>query len=243
MVVVDVDFNRILQAGIKAGLSQPGDTVGAVKSLFPGLDYSFTGSAINTILAASGIPALANVGSLRSNFYLQLQAQESRGLLRVVTRPVISTLNGNEASLTIGQTQYYKLSTNTNSNGAVNAFSQVAQRFETIEINTTISVKPFVSQDGQVTLEVKPNFTTPGVQADPSIPPTILTRSFQSIIRVRDGETVVLGGLSRESQSNSSEGLPFLSRVPFFKWFFGKNSKNKSRSSLIIYITPTIEYN
>lgn len=243
MVVVDVDFNKLLQAGIKAGLSQPGDTVGAIKNLLPGLDYSLTGSAINTILANSGIPGLANLGALRSNFYLQLQASESRGLLRVVTRPVISTLNGNQASLTIGQTQYYKLQTNTASNGAVNAFSQVAQHFETIEINTTISVKPFVSQDGQVTLEVKPNFTTPGVQADPTIPPTILTRSFQSTIRVKNGETVVLGGLSRESTSNSTSGLPFISRIPVLKWFFGKNSRNRSRSSLIIYITPTIEYN
>jgi type IV pilus assembly protein PilQ len=243
MVVVDVDFNRMLEAGIKAGLSQPGDTVGAVKSLFPGLDYTLTGTALNTILATSGIPGLANVGALKSNFYLQLQAQETRGLLRVVTRPVISTLNGNEAKLTIGQTQYYRLQTNINSNGAVNAYTQVAQRFETIEINTTITVKPFVSQDGSVTLELKPNFTSPGAQADPNIPPTILTRSFQSIIRVRDGETVVLGGLTRESTSSSSDGLPYLSRVPVFKWFFGKNSRNRSRSSLLIYITPTIEYN
>lgn len=243
MMVVDVDFNRLLEAGVKAGLRQPGDSVGAAQSIFPGLDYNLTGTAINTIVANSGLPGLANIGALKSNFYLSIQAQESRGLLRVVTRPVISTLNGNEASLTIGQTQYYRLQTNINSNGAVNAYTQIAQRFETIEINTTINVKPFVSQDGMVTLEINPNFTSPGAQADPNIPPTILSRSFKSTIRVKDGETVVLGGLSRESNSNTSDGLPFLSRLPILKWFFGKNSRNKSRSSLIIYITPTIEYN
>lgn len=243
MVVVDVDFNRLLQAGVRAGLFQPGDSAGAVKSLFPGLDYALDGTAINTILASSGIPALANVGMLRSNFYLQLQAQESRGLLKVVTRPVISTLNGNEASITIGQTDYYRLETNTASNGAVNAFTQVSQRFETIEINTQITVKPLVSQDGMVTLELNPDFTSPGAQADPNIPPTILTRSFQSTIRVKDGETVVLGGLSRESTSNTTDGLPLLARIPVLKWIFGNNSRNKSRSSLIIYITPTIDYN
>jgi type IV pilus assembly protein PilQ len=243
MMVVDVDFNRLIEAGVKAGLSQPGDTLSAAQSLFPGLDYGLSGTAINTILSNSGIPGLASLGTLRSNFYLQLQAQESRGLLRVVTRPVISTLNGNEATLTIGQTQYYRLQTNINSNGAVNAYTQVAQRFETIEINTTITVKPLVSQDGMVTLDLRPNFTSPGAQPDPNIPPTILTRSFQSTIRVKNGETVVLGGLSRESNSTSSEGLPFLSRVPILKWFFGTNSKGRSRSSLLIYITPTIEYN
>lgn len=243
MVVVDVDFNRLLRTSVKAGLLQPGDSVGAVKSLFPGLNYSLDGNALNGILAASGIPALANVGTLRSNFYVQLQAQESRGVLRVVTRPVISTLNGQEASITIGQTDYYRLETNTAANSSVNSFNQVSQRFETIEINTTIKVKPQVSQDGMVTLELAPDFTSPGAQADPNIPPTILTRSFQSTIRVRDGETVVLGGLSRESSSNSTDGLPLISRIPVLKWLFGENSRNKAKSSLIIYITPTIYYN
>ena len=243
MMVVDVDFNRLLQTGIKAGILQAGDSASAAGSLFPGLDYALDGNALNAILATSGVPALANLGNLSSNFYVQLQAQESRGLLKVVTRPVISTLNGNEASITIGQTDYYRLETNTASNGAVNSFNQVSQRFETIEINTTIKVKPQVSHDGMVTLELSPDFTSPGAQADPNIPPTILTRSFQSTIRVKDGETVVLGGLSRESQSNSTDGLPLLARLPVLKWIFGQNSRNKAKSSLIIYITPTIYYN
>jgi len=243
MLVVDVDFNRLLQTGVKAGLRQPGDSTGGAQSLFPGVNYELDGDAINSILASSGVPALANLGALRSNFYVQLQAQESRGLLKVVTRPVISTLNGNEALITIGQTDYYRLETNTASNGAVNAFNQVSQRFETIEINTTIKVKPQISQDGMVTLELSPDFTSPGAQADPNIPPTILTRSFQSTIRVKDGETVVLGGLSRESQSTSTDGLPVLARIPVLKWFLGQNSRNKGKSSLVIYITPTIYYN
>lgn len=243
MLVVDVDFNRLLKTGIKAGLRQPGDSTGGAQSLFPGVNYQLDGDAINSILASSGVPALANLGALRSNFYVQLQAQESRGLLKVVTRPVISTLNGNEALITIGQTDYYRLETNTASNGAVNSFNQVSQRFETIEINTTIKVKPQISQDGMVTLELSPDFTSPGAQADPNIPPTILTRSFQSTIRVKDGETVVLGGLSRESQSSSTDGLPLLARIPVLKWIFGQNSRNKGKSSLIIYITPTIYYN
>lgn len=243
MMVVDVDFNRLLKTGIKAGLSQPGDSASGAQSLFPGLNYNLEGNALNAILASSGVPALANLGTLRSNFYVQLQAQESRGLLKVVTRPVISTLNGNEALITIGQTDYYRLETNTAASGAVNAFNQISQRFETIQINTTIRVKPQVSQDGMVTLELSPDFTSPGAQADPNIPPTILTRSFQSTIRVKDGETVVLGGLSRESQSNSNDGLPLLARIPGLKWLLGSNSRNKGKSSLIIYITPTIYYN
>lgn len=243
MMVVDVDFSRLMKTGVKAGLLQPGDSVGAVKSIFPGLNYNLTGGEINGILAGSGIPALANLGALKSNFYLQLQAEESRGNLRVVTRPVISTLNGNEASITIGQTDYYLLESQIYNAGAVNNFNTISQRYERIEINTTITVKPLVSNDGMVTLELAPNFTAPGKQLSTQVPPSILTRKFESIIRVKEGETVVLGGLSRESTSNTSDGLPFISRVPVLRNLFGSVSRGKSRSSLIIYITPTIYYN
>jgi type IV pilus assembly protein PilQ len=243
MVVVDVDFTKILKTGVKAGLFQPGDSASAIKSLFPGVDWTLDGSAINGLLTASGIPAIMNVGTLKSNFYLQLQAQETRGNLRVVTRPVISTLNGNEASITIGQTDYYLLQSEIFNTSSVNNVNTVSQRYEKIEINTTITVKPIVSQDGMVTLDLNPNFTVPGTRVASNVPPSILTRQFESTIRVKDGETVVLGGLSRESNSNNNEGLPVISRIPVLKWFFGNQNNNKSRSSLIIYITPTIYYN
>ncbi|MEM7036790.1 MAG: type II secretion system protein GspD, partial [Bacteroidota bacterium] len=71
----------------------------------------------------------------------------------------------------------------------------------------------------------------------------ILTRSFQSIIRVKDGETVVLGGLTREATGRNTDGLPIISRIPVLKWIFGTNQRSKSKSSLIIYITPTVYYN
>ena len=131
----------------------------------------------------------------------------------------------------------------TNAAGAVNAFNQVSQRYERIEINTTITVKPRISQDGLVTLELSPNFTSPGAQANANLPPSILTRSFQSTIRVKDGETVVLGGLSRESTGSSTSGLPVVSRIPVLKWLFGTNTREKQKNSLLIYITPTIYYN
>lgn len=243
MVVVEVNFSRLLKTSVRAGLLSAGDTIGAVKTVAPGLDYTLNGSEINRLFAASGIPFLSGIGALSSNFYLSLQAQESRGNIRIVTQPVISTLNGNEASITVGSTEYYQLETFVGSNSAVNSYNQVAQRFERFDINTVIKVKPFISQDGMVTLDVSPHFTTPGTRVSNKLPPAMETRSFESIIRVKDGDTVILGGLSRESTSNSNSGLPLLSRIPGLKWLFGSVSRDKSKSSLMIFITPTIYYN
>lgn len=241
MIVVEVNKDRILNTGVSAGLKTPGDSIGSSKSVLPGVDYTLDGSELNAILGT--IPALANIGALSSNFYLQLKAQETRGNLKMRMSPVLSMLNGREASLTIGQTQYYLLETQTASTGAVNNFQTFTQRFEQIQANITLTVKPYISEDEMVTLDVIPDFTTPVGQFDSGVPPTIATRRFVSTIRVKNGETVILGGLSEESTQENTSGLPILSRIPVLKWIFGNVSKNKSKSSLFIYLTPVVYYN
>lgn len=241
MIVVEIDKNRILSTGVKAGLKTPGDSLGTSKAVLPGLDYTLDGSEVNAILGS--VPALANLGALSSNFYVNLKAQETRGNLKMRMSPVLSMLNGREASLTIGQTQYYLLETQTSSNGAVNNFQTFTQRFERIEANITLTVKPYISEDEMVTLDVIPDFTTPVGQFNSDVPPTIATRRFVSTIRVKNGETVILGGLNEESTQENTSGLPLISRIPVLKWIFGNVNKNRSQSSLFIYLTPVVYYN
>ena len=241
MIVVEVNKDRLLSTGISAGLKTAADSSQSVKNVLPGVDYSLNGSELNAILGT--LPGLSNLGVLSSNFYLNLKAQETRGNLKVQMNPVLSMLNGREASLIIGQTQYYLLETQTASTGAVNNFQTFTQRFERIDANISLTIKPYISEDEMVTLDVMPDFTTPVGQFDSSVPPTIATRRFVSTIRVKNGETVILGGLSEEATNENTRGLPVLSRIPVLKWIFGNVNKNKSKSSLIIYITPVIYYN
>ena len=123
-----------------------------------------------------------------------------------------------------------------------NSFQQFTQRFERIDANITLTLKPYISDDGMVTLDVLPDFTTPVGQFSSEVPPTISTRSFASTIRVKDGETVILGGLSEEANRENTSGLPWVSRVPVLKWFFSDVRKQKQSSSLIIYLTPVVYY-
>ncbi len=91
-------------------------------------------------------------------------------------------------------------------------------------------------------MDVMPDFTSPVGAFNADIPPTIATRKFASTIRVRDGETVILGGLSEELDSGSNSGLPWLSRIPVLKYIFGNVNNTKDRSSLLIYLTPVVYY-
>ncbi|MEM6766904.1 MAG: hypothetical protein AAF655_18350 [Bacteroidota bacterium] len=243
MIVVEVEKSKFISTGIRAGLRQAGDSLVSTKQVLPGIDYTLTGPQVNDIFDNAGIPFLGTLGRLSSSFYIQLRAQESQGNLKVKMKPVLSMLNGREATLTIGQTQYYLLDTQTASNGAVNSFQQFTQRFEKIEANINLTIKPYISDDDMVTLDIAPDFTNPIGTFDSNVPPTISTRKFDSTIRVRNEETVILGGLSNEEVSESGSGVPFLSRIPILKWLFSSREKSKVDSSLIIYITPVIYYN
>ena len=71
-------------------------------------------------------------------------------------------------------------------------------------------------------------------------PPGTATRSFKSIVKVCNEEMVLLGGLDRNSIENSSQGIPFLAKVPIIKWFFGKEKRNKVERTLNVFIKQTI---
>ncbi|MEO0898644.1 MAG: hypothetical protein AAFY71_19680 [Bacteroidota bacterium] len=240
MLVVEINKDRLLNTKLKAGFRNGNDSSGN-RQVLPGLDMNVGGEALDNLLGS--IPNLQPLGLLDQGFYLNLQAQESRGNLKVQMKPILSMLNGREGSLTIGQTQYFLLETTTSSAGAVNNFQQFTQRFESIVANVTLWLRPFVSDDGMVTLDVLPDFTTPVGSFDADVPPTIATRRFVSTIRVKNGETMVLGGLTEEAMGENTQGLPWLSRVPVLKWIFGNVQKSKNKSSLLIYITPIVSYN
>lgn len=240
MIVVEVNTDKLLSTGINVGRRSASDTSSVLKEILPGINYSLDGSEINRLLGS--IPELAPLGVLRSDVYLQLRAQEQRGNLKVKMEPTLSMLNGRSATLTIGQTQYYLLETQTASTGAVNNFQTFTQRFERIDANVSLTVRPFISEDGMVTMDVMPDFTSPVGTFSADIPPTIATRRFASTIRVRDGETVILGGLSEELDSESTSGLPWFSRIPVLKYIFGNVNNTKNRSSLLIYLTPVVSY-
>ncbi len=241
MVVVEVNRERLLSTGVRAGLRQSGDSIPGTKDVLPGVDYNLDGEDINAIIG--GIPALSNIGVLKSDFYLQLRAQEINGNIKVRMQPVLSMLNGRSASLVIGQTQYYLLETQTASTGAVNNFQTFTQRFESIEASVSLSLKPYISEDDMVTLEILPDFTTPIGTFSSEVPPTIATRRFDSTIRVKNGETVILGGLTEEEVRDNTRGFPLLSRIPIIRRFAGNVDTGRTNNSLIIYITPNIYYN
>lgn len=235
ILIADVTKSRIHEVGLEAGVGDK--AVKTSGTLSPGVEMTFGANAVNDLLGR--IRGTVNLGRVTPNFYLSLQALEEDGVVRLLSTPKLSTLNGHEATLTSGETQYYKEVQN-NYYGTQNPISSESYQWKSVDANLSIKVTPYVSEDRQITLEIEfeqTEFTDRNVE---DAPPGTATRSFKSIVKVQNEEMVLLGGLDRNTMENSSRGVPFLARIPVIKWFFGKEKRNKVERALNVFIKPTI---
>jgi type IV pilus assembly protein PilQ len=182
-----------------------------------------------------------NLGKVTPNFYVGISALEKNNNVEVRSMPKLSTLNGHEASLSIGSKRYYSIKTQ-NVLGSLNPQTVVTQQYQSVEANLNINIRPVVSGDDQVTLNIDVNISD--FLGEPSVdsPPPTSTSQFKSIIRVRNEEMVVLGGIERNEKNESGSGVPILSRIPIIKWLFSSRTKSKSKLVSVVFIKPTIIY-
>jgi type IV pilus assembly protein PilQ len=245
MVQIDVMIvfskrGSTMQSGIKAGIKdKPTTTSGTV---FPTTDVQLGSQALNSILDAINGFGIINLGNVTENFYLSLKLLESNNVVSIESTPKVTTLNGHNATLSIGETTYYQETQVNVQNSVVNQGVLSSKTWKSIDANLTIKIKPFVSADENVTLSITVTQDDFGSKVDPSAPPNISKQNFESVVRVKNGELVLLGGLDKKRNNDAGSGVPFLSRIPVIKWFFSSREKEKEKSKLHIIIRPTVTY-
>lgn len=240
VMIVDVNNSHTTASGIKAGLgTKPTPTSGEV---FPSLDINLGAGALNSIISGINGFGVVNLGKVTPNFYLSLQLLEQNGDVNINSTPLLSTLNGNEATMSIGETRYYQ-ENNTNTITTQSTTTVQSIVYKPLNAEFSMTVNPIVSGDEQITLSItvkQSSFTSQS--AGKGSPFNTSSRDFQSLIRVKNQEMIMLGGLDNDNKSETASGVPLLSRIPVIKWFFSSRSKTKTKSKLTIFIKPTVIY-
>ena len=216
-----------LATGIKAALDADNQVTSG--QVFPEYDMNFGSASINAIINALNGFGNLNLGKVTSDFFLSLQALESNNVVETESTPKISTLNGHQASISIGEQRYYQEERVQVSNVVGNANIQNSKIWKQIEASLEVEIKPFVSSDEHVTLEISVSQNDFGEQVDPTAPPNKTTQTFQSFVRVKNGEVILMGGLEKKSNRDSGSGFPILSRIPILKWLLSSRSKAKEK--------------
>lgn len=238
--VIDIDLDKVRDYGLNLFIGKA-PVPGNPEPIYPNIDQTINSRQAESFF--NGMPGMKDVVNLPKDFFAQLKALEGEKYLKVRSKPQIATLNGQTATLTVGQTQYFLLQTETDYNQSSQALtSRSTERFEKIEANVKLTVTPWVTGEGEITAEIIPDFTEPEGSFDSSIPPTLNHRLLKSQVRLRDGETIILGGLVKESRQEVHNQVPFLGSIPYLGWLFKNVSYVDSRSQLMIFVTPRIYY-
>lgn len=236
VTMFDVHKSRSVATGISAGVS---DSVKTGGSILPGMNFTFSATSVNSFLNSISKYTSINLGHVVPNFYVSLSALESLGNVDVRSIPKLSTLNGHSATMSIGNTRYYKNTTANVIPTAATSTTISSTTYLETKADMTINIKPIVSGDDEVTLKI--NVDISDFTANPTDgPPPKSTSKFESIVRAHNEDMIVLGGIERTETDDTVSGFPILSRIPILKYIFSNKSRTKSKVVTVLFIKPTI---
>ena len=168
---------------------------------------------------------------------------------RVLANPKLLITNGQESIIDLTQDYVEKVTSEfLNSTGAGTGSIGTSQRTYTIgkDMGIKITLTPFISPDGYVTMNIKPDYATEAAQVvDPAtrnLEATLLSRRNLDLknVRIKDGETLAIGGLIQESDQKTVSKIPVLGDLPVIGAAFRSSKTEKKKSELVIMITPRI---
>lgn len=240
VMIVDATDKKSRSTGISFGKGDQasGNSYGM---LSPGVDVTLGAGKINQLLNAFNGLGLVNLGNVGPNFYANLKLLEEDGAITLRSTPKLSTLNGHKAVLKSGEVKYYRES-QVNIIGTQNPLQSESYLWKNVEASFILDMTPIVSADSTITIriELSQDEFTERDSGDLTAPPGMTKRSFNSIVKVKDGEMILLGGIEKNLTDDSSTGLPWIARVPVLRLFFGNVTKTREVQKLNVFIRPTI---
>lgn len=205
----------------------------------------YAGSMKNGVISQAevGIPfaetiyGAFNLGKVTANSTLDatIMAAAQKGKAKVLSDPKITTLNNKEANIDITEQTPYTTE-------EWSATTPPVRTIKSVYVTTGIMLKvtPVINSDGRILMKVKPSVSQVSKSTILGGAPGIDTREADTNVIVGNGETIVIGGLIRDNQSNTVFKVPLLGDIPLLGWLFRKKSVVRSRMELLIFVTPRV---
>jgi type IV pilus assembly protein PilQ len=217
-------------SGANVEISGSGGVGGNPVNLNTGLNFSnLPPAATGNFLQTLEVGTLEVLGDLSARLLLA----ESDQLVNVISSPRIVTMNKTEAAIS--------------QNSEVVSISTVAQQGvitrQVVRDNAEIglTVTPQITSEGSVIMDINVTRAFPGSVVDVETQArAINSRSAQTRILVKNGQTAVIGGLYNSTETQTEDGTPGLKNIPVLGWLFKSQSKDRSKNELIFFLTPRI---
>ena len=241
IVQADTTYSRSL--GVQWGVQNVNNLGGGGVANFKTGNVGAFGSQVSDFLVnlpatVGGLVATPAVGFTigrtdGAKLDMRLSAGELLGLSKVIAAPKITTLDKREAKISQGESIPFQT---TSLQGTQTTF---------VDANLELNVTPQItSRDPKeigktIQLKVRATRNAVGARSNPA-GPSIDRREANTQVTIRDGETMVIGGVFIDSQNNSVAGIPYLSRIPVLGWLFKQKTESVAKQELLIFLTPSI---
>ncbi|MHC4672681.1 MAG: secretin N-terminal domain-containing protein, partial [Planctomycetota bacterium] len=172
------------------------------------------------------------------DFNFLLRALQTEGRLEVLSRPSIMVQDNEEANITVGE--MVPVVKDVTISGA----GQVTPSVSYEEVGIILDVTPIISPDGYVQLEIAPEISAIGTSSIPIATgvnlPTFTERSAETIVTVKDGETIIIGGLITSKENTNENKVPVVGDIPLLGNLFRSNVRSTTKTELLIILTPHV---
>ncbi len=229
--IVEATTNFARQLGIRWGFdySRTGN-VNQIDVFGTDTGNSLVNLPSTTVYGGVGISFATLSGSL--DLDLELTAMEDKGWGKIVSSPKIATLENNEAVIKSGVRIPVQQVTVQDGVGTTET--------DFVEAVLSLRVRPQVTSQGLIILDISADRSVPDWGRVVDGFPTILTREARTQVMVKDGETVVIGGLLQETEGEDTSRVPIISDIPIIGGLFKNKSKTLDTEELLIFITPKL---
>lgn len=177
----------------------------------------------------------ANVGELPRDFEARLRVLEMQQRAEILAAPRMAVMNGHWAEIFIGVRRFITVE--------FVSYGQTNERIQGVDVGVKLRVRPLTGGGGEITLNIDPDGTEVSniSELDPATGlPVLSTRRTGTTVRVQDGETVMIGGLSRQQSEERITRIPILGDLPLIGGLFRSRSHTAINSELVVFITPHI---
>ncbi len=163
-----------------------------------------------------------------------LRTLDTRGDVEILSSPNIVAADNTPATISIGEQIPYQESTRETTGGSIQ------QTTGFVDVANTLEVTPHVNQRERITLEVSQTVDALIAFDEKLLAPRVAKRTAETTVEVRDGQTIVIGGIISKQKSVTIQGVPILRKIPIIGPLFEDKKKQESRSELLVFLTPHI---
>lgn len=201
--------------GIDAKYTNPRDANDVIET------KNFAGKSTDT--GAQGLYSQILSGDMET----YLSALKTKVVYNTIATPRITTISNKEATLLIGSKLGYKTT--------VISDTTTTQEIKFLEIGTSLKITPHVTKSGFIRMKVEPKVSDGSVVGDL---PQENTTETKNEVMVKDGQTFVIGGLTKEKDTEDNYGVPFLMDIPIIGALFRRTVVSKEKHDLLVFVTP-----